>query len=228
MDKVQDIIGVIFDFNGTMFFDSDKHIKAWASYVEELTGKLPDKREIDKFILNKSGRQIMEHFLGYEISDDMLEQFSEEKEGIYRKFCSEDADNLKLAPGLESFLDYLSEHNIARTIATTASLSNVMYYFERFNLYRWFEPDKIVFHNKRLRDKPFPDLYLLACKMINKSPDRCLVFEDSVSGITASVNAGIKHIVAVKGDNPHLYTEGFDGINAVINDFTELNNTLEL
>lgn len=89
-------------------------------------------------------------------------------------------------------------------------------------------PDKLVFHDKRFRDKPFPDLYLVACKMINKSPDRCLVFEDSVSGITAAVNAGIKHIVAVKGDNPHLDIEGFDGINAVINDFTELNSTLEL
>ena len=28
--------GVIFDFNGTLFFDSDKHEKAWKQFIAEL------------------------------------------------------------------------------------------------------------------------------------------------------------------------------------------------
>ena len=228
MSKLEDIIGVIFDFNGTMFFDSDKHIEAWALYVEEITGRKPDKNEQKLYIKNQSGKKILEHFLGYELPDEMVEQLSEEKEGIYRKLCNEEGKGLALAPGLTDFLDFLAEHNIPRTIATTANLSNVMYYFEKFDLYQWFDTDKLVFHDKRMRDKPYPDMYLVACKMINKEPARCLVFEDSVSGITAACNAGIKNIVAVTGDNPHLSTDGFDGIMAVIRDFTELNSTLDL
>ena len=30
--------GVIFDFNGTLFFDSDKHVLAWNKLSEDLRG----------------------------------------------------------------------------------------------------------------------------------------------------------------------------------------------
>lgn len=226
--KLDDMIGVIFDFNGTMFFDSEKHVRAWTSYVEEVTGITPGKSDIERYIVGKSAKQIMEHFLGYELSEQMMEQFVEEKEGIYRMLCNADKEGLKLAPGLTEFLDYLSTYNIPRTIATAADLSNVMYYFETFDLYRWFEPDRLVYRDKRLRDKPYPDMYLVACKMINKEPARCLVFEDSTAGITAAETAGIRHIVAVSGDNPGLCTDGFDCICASIRDFTELNASLNL
>ncbi len=226
--KIEDIIGVIFDFNGTMFFDSDKHIKAWTMYMEELTGEKLSDEEVDRYVKNMSGRQLLEHYLGYEISDDMYEQLAEEKENIYRRLCMADKDNLKLAPGLEKFLDYLTEFNIPRTIATTAPMSNVMFYFETFDLYRWFDTDKLVFHDKRLRDKPYPDQYLVACKMINKEPSKCMVFEDSESGIKSATAAGIKYIVAVTGDNPNLKVEEYDTVKVDIMDYDELGANFEL
>ena len=226
MNKLEETIGVIFDFNGTMFFDSDKHVKAWVEFTEELIGREITTKEKRVYVSNKSGREIIDHFLGYEISDDMYEQFSEEKEGIYRRLCNDDKENLKLAPGLEQFLDFLTENNVPRTIASVAPLSNMMYYFETFDLYRWFDTDKIVYHDKRLRDKPFPDLYLVACKMINMPPEKCLVFEDSSIGITAAQNAGIKHIVAINGDNPSLSIDGFDYVHGMVGDITRVEEVL--
>ncbi len=220
--KVEDIIGVIFDFNGTMFFDSEKHIKAWTLFLEDMLGEKLTETEINRYVKNLPGRQLIEVFLDCEISDEMYEQFSEEKENIYRRLCMEDKAGLKLAPGLEKFLDYLTEYNIPRTIATTAPLSNVMFYFETFDLYRWFDTDKLVFHDKRMRDKPFPDMYLVACKMINKAPEKCMIFEDSISGINSATAAGVKNIIAVNGDNPKLQTDGFDTVKAVIKDYEDL------
>lgn len=222
MKKTDDIIGVIFDFNGTMFFDSEKHIKAWAFYVEELIGERPDMKEVSQYIVGKSPKEILEHFLGYEISDEMLSQLSSEKESIYRRLCLEDKENLKLAPGLEKFLDYLSSNNIKMTIASTANAANMNFYFECFDLYRWFDPEKIVYHDKRLRDKPYPDMYLVASKIINIPPEKCLVFEDSYVGITAALNAGVKHIVAVTGDNPNLSVNETSGIEKYIKDYLDL------
>lgn len=226
--KLEDIIGVIFDFNGTMFFDSEKHIKAWTMYIEELTGEELTEKEINRYVKNMSGRQLIEYYLGYDISDDMYEQLSEEKENIYRRLCIADKDNLHLAPGLEKFLDYLTEYNIPRTIATTAPMSNVMFYFETFDLYRWFDTDKLVFHDKRLRDKPFPDQYLVACKMINKEPGKCMVFEDSESGIKSATAAGIKNIIGVSGDNPKLDATAYDTVKVVIKDYEELGQDFDL
>lgn len=226
--KLDEIIGVIFDFNGTMFYDSKMHLQAWKEYIEETTGIALTAKGVERYIANKSGKEILEYFLKCELPEDMVDQFCEEKEGIYRRICASDEAHLKLAPGLTEFLDFLAEHNVPRTIATTANLSNVMFYFERFDLYQWFDPEKIVYHNKKLRDKPYPDQYLVACKLLNKEPARCLVFEDSVAGIVAANNAGIKNIVAVTGDNSTLSLEGLDNIRAVIKDYYELNETLKI
>lgn len=226
--KIEDIIGVIFDFNGTMFFDSEKHVKAWSLYIEELIGTKLSDSDIEQYVKALPGRKLIEHYLGYDISDDMYEQLSEEKENIYRRLCIEDKENLKLAPGLEKFLDYLTEYNIPRTIATTAPMSNVMFYFETFDLYRWFDTDKLVFHDKRLRDKPYPDQYLVACKMIDKEPGKCMVFEDSESGIQSATAAGIKYIIAVNGDNLGLETKNYETVKVVIRDYEELGEDFEL
>ncbi len=219
--KLDEIIGVIFDFNGTCVFDGPKHIEAWKLYVEEIAGGNIDTAEAERYIRTHGAKEILEHYLGYEISTDMEFQLTEEKEGIYRKLCREDP-GFSLAPGLPQFLDYLTEYKIPRTIATATCLSNISFYFERFDLYRWFDPEKIAERHGKLRDKPFPDLYLTACKLINKAPERCLVFEDSAVGIQAAQSAGIKHIVAVTGDNPTLPAAAYAGIEQTIHDYTEL------
>jgi len=39
--------------------------------------------------------------------------------------------------------------------------------------------------------KPFPDLFLLAASKLNVSPAKCVVFEDTSSGIDAAKRAGM-------------------------------------
>ena len=40
--------------------------------------------------------------------------------------------------------------------------------------------------------KPHPEVYLKSAKNLQMAPDRCLVFEDSFSGITAGQRAGMQ------------------------------------
>tara|TARA_B100001248_G_scaffold262713_1_gene261360 strand:+ start:19331 stop:19975 length:645 start_codon:yes stop_codon:yes gene_type:complete len=42
--------------------------------------------------------------------------------------------------------------------------------------------------------KPAPDIFLLAAERMGCAPKRCLVFEDSPSGIQAAQNAGMKYV----------------------------------
>lgn len=44
------------------------------------------------------------------------------------------------------------------------------------------------------RGKPHPDIFLLAAGRLGVSPDRCLVIEDSASGIKAAVAAGMSAV----------------------------------
>ena len=214
-------IGVIFDFNGTCIFDGKYHNKAWQTYIEELSMKPVSDRDVSMWIIGKTPKEILEHFLGYSLSDNMVNQFSDEKERIYRNLIAR-AD-VQLAPGLESFLNYLLLAQIKRTIATTANLENMNYYFERYNLGRWFRWEDVVIGAGNIPLKPHPDLYLAAIEKLGFTADHIVAFEDSDSGVKAAYGAGIEHIIAVTGDSWNTGLISKPGVYAQIKDFTELN-----
>lgn len=54
------------------------------------------------------------------------------------------------------------------------------------------------------RPKPYPDVYLLAAERAGCKPEQCLVIEDSKSGVTAAVAAGMKVIGFAGGS--HILT----------------------
>ena len=215
-------IGVIFDFNGTCIFDGKYHNKAWQTYIEELTLSPVSDRDVSLWIVGKTPKEILEHFLGYELSDNMINQFSEEKERIYRSLIAK--DDVPLAPGLSNFLNYLLLAQIPRTIATTANLENMNMYFERYDLGKWFRWENVVIGSGNIPLKPHPDIYLAAIEKIGVTADKIVCFEDSLSGVTAAYSAGIHHIIAVTGDSWDTSLINKNGVYAEIKDFTELNS----
>ena len=214
-------IAVIFDFNGTCIFDRKYHNKAWQIYIEELTLKPVSDKEVSFWITGKTPKEILEHFLGYEISQSMLEQLSEEKERVYRNLIKK--DDVPLAPGLKNFFNYLLLAQIPRTIASTADLGNMNMYFERYELDRWFRWEDVVIATGGIALKPHPDMYLAALSKLGFPADKAVVFEDSTDGVKAAYSAGVKHIIAVTGDSWNTNLITMDGVYAEIKDFTELN-----
>lgn len=41
------------------------------------------------------------------------------------------------------------------------------------------------------RGKPFPDLFLYSAEKMGFTPEKCVVIEDSIAGVTAGVAAGM-------------------------------------
>ena len=214
-------IGVIFDFNGTCLFDGKYHNKAWQIYIEELTMKKVSDSEVSAWIIGRTAKEILEHFLGYELNDNMISQLSDEKERIYRSLIAK--DDVDLAPGLKNFLNFLLLAKIRRTIATTANLENMNMYFERYDLGMWFRWEDVVIGSGNIPLKPHPDLYLAAINKLEMPADKIVAFEDSESGVEAAYNAGIRHIIAVTGDSWNTGLIHKPGVYASIKDFTELN-----
>ena len=63
------------------------------------------------------------------------------------------------------------------------------------------------------RNKPAPDVYLFAAAQLGVKPERCLVFEDSIPGLTAAKMAGMT-VVAIP--TPHTRTMDYSQADAVI------------
>jgi beta-phosphoglucomutase-like phosphatase (HAD superfamily) len=181
-----DIKGIIFDFNGTLFWDSQKHYDAWVEMSRRLRGFPFDDYEMVHHMFGRRNAEIMEYAIGRKPTEEEAQKCSIEKELIYLEMCKADPLNTKLAAGVEEFLDYICDKQIPHTIATMSEKINVDFYLEAFNLQKWFDKEKIVYSNGKIPGKPAPDIYLIAAKNIGIEPKDCVVFEDALSGINAA------------------------------------------
>ncbi|MBC5646819.1 HAD family hydrolase [Christensenella tenuis] len=211
---------VIFDFNGTMFFDTDKHDASWKRFLENLCKRRITQEELDRYnVHGRTNKVILEHFTGTLLSDAHAHELSEQKEAMYRELCLQDRARFHLANGVSAYLDFLKEKGIPRTIATASGKSNLDFYISEFHLARWFDTNRIIYNDGTVRGKPDPDLYLRAANTLGADVKDCLVIEDSPLGTLAAKRAGIGTIFAI---SPGNHASAFTATaQKVIADFTD-------
>lgn len=220
--------GIIFDFNGTLFWDSEKHLEAWREFSKRLRPYPFTDEEMRDYMFGRTNEDIIAYLIGKKPSKEMVDTLGQEKEAVYRQMCRDDAQNTHLAPYAEEFLDWLKENNIPRTIATMSEKSNVDFYIKEFNLEKWFDIDKIVYSDGAIKGKPAPDIYEIAAGKLGLKPQECVVVEDAVSGIEAARAAGIGKIVAIASmESPDLYKD-IPAVSLIIKDFKDFRAILEV
>ncbi len=218
--------GIIFDFNGTLFWDSQLHYDAWRDFSKKLRGYEFTDDEMRKYMFGRTNKDIIQYCIGKKPTDEMVEKLANEKESLYREMCLNDKENFKLANGVEEFLDYLKENNIPRTIATMSEWQNVEFYIKEFNLARWFDLDKIVYSNGKIKGKPAPDIYEIAAKNLGLKPKDCIVVEDALSGIESAHSAKIGKIIAIASLEDHSLYEPIEYLYQIINNFDEIDKSI--
>ena len=126
------IKAVIFDFNGTMIFDSEFHRRVWYEFIPAIpaagchTRRLTPKSSAG--ITLRFSKIISENtFLTGKLRSD-----TRKRGGLPPPL--ENKERFKFVDGLYEFLDYLKEKEIPITIATGSEISNLKFYFEYFSL----------------------------------------------------------------------------------------------
>lgn len=220
--------GIIFDFNGTLFWDSEKHLEAWREFSKRVRPYPFTDDEMREHMFGRTNEDIIAYLLGHKPDPELVEKLGKEKEAVYREMCLKDMENTHLAPGAVEFLDYLKENNIPRTIATMSEKDNVDFYIETFNLEKWFDLDKIVHADGTLPGKPAPDIYIKASKMLNLEPKDCIVVEDALSGLEAGYRAGAGMIIAMASmESDELYKK-IPYVDMIIHNFGEIENIFDI
>lgn len=214
--------GIIFDFNGTLLFDSKKHLEAWREYSKRLRGVAFSDEEMRDYMFGRTNEDIIAYAIGRKPEQELVKKLGFEKEAVYRDMCRNDRENFKLAPYAVELLDYLKENDIPRTIATMSGIDNVKFYIEEFHLEQWFNLDTIVYDNGNIKGKPAPDIYLIAAKKLGLNPKDCIVVEDAISGIDAAKNAGIGKIIAIASMEPVELYKKIPYVSDVITDFSQI------
>jgi beta-phosphoglucomutase-like phosphatase (HAD superfamily) len=224
--------GVIFDFNGVLWWDEHLQDRAWGDFSARLRGRPLSPKEMAVHVHGRNNRHTLEYLLGRRLDGAELARLAEEKEEIYRRLClAEDGqrgkgrsagDGFRLSPGAAELLDRLVALGVPRTIATASGLANVDFFVAHLALDRWFDPAGIVYDDGTIPGKPAPDLYLRAAQVLGQPPGRCLVVEDSRAGIEAARRAGIGYLVALGPRPRHEALRQLPGVDQVVESLADL------
>ena len=202
----KDIIrGAVFDFNGTMLWDTQIHNQAWDIFLQKYHISLNDD-EKNHLIHGKTNEDIFKTIFNDNLDIDLIHRLSGEKEEIYRYLCIE--QGIDLAEGLAEFLKECFRKNIKMAIATSANKSNVDFYLQRYDLLRWFELANIIFNDGNMKSKPDPEIFNLAIQKLGVNRKNTVIFEDSRSGIRAAIDSGVSTVVIINSNQDNHVFDG--------------------
>ncbi|HYH04659.1 MAG TPA: HAD family phosphatase [Bacillota bacterium] len=193
---LQKMTAVVFDFNGTLLWDTPLHNWAWDIFLEKYGLPMTDAEKMER-IHGKTNQLIFRNIFG-ELSEAQVEKYILEKEGIYQQLCIE--TGISLAPGITALWEDLRCRNIKFTIATASGPENIDFYFERYQLEEWFDYDLVVFNNGNIASKPDPEIFNIAIDRLQVSPEQTVIFEDSAAGLKAATAANVGKIYIVNSN----------------------------
>jgi HAD superfamily hydrolase (TIGR01509 family) len=202
---------VIFDFNGTLFWDSEINYRSWYNFIKKKLNKEYSREEY-AHLNGRTTFETLEIVYKQKLSQELIDKLSIEKENEYLKILEEEKDKISLAPGVEVLLKNLLEKNIKIAIATSAHPFLMKEYEKIFTLSRFFKKEYIIANDGSLASKPDPCIYNKTIDILNIRSENAIVFEDTKSGIISASRANVGKIIAV---------------NSLGSDFKTINNLKE-
>jgi HAD superfamily hydrolase (TIGR01509 family) len=129
----------------------------------------------------------VEDRLGRRLPTDFWAQFDADRELAF-------AAELEPVAGAAELLQAMSRAGIRRCVASQGQPHKTGFTLGHTRLRGFFERHALFSAYQVARGKPHPDLFLHAADAMGVTPDRCMVIEDSTSGMNAGVAAGMQVI----------------------------------
>lgn len=174
---------VIFDFDGVLVDSEILACRVWADYLTELGFPVSLKDMVTKYTgqtVTQVKQKLETRFLR-NLPDDFLPVTNQKVEDLFR-------DELIPVDGASSFIEKLSCPYCIASGSTERVIGDCLKYT---GLDKHISLDVVFSAWNVPHGKPAPDVFLLAAQKMNTAPEKCLVIEDSVAGVTAGKAAGM-------------------------------------
>lgn len=215
---------IFFDFNGVIVNDEFLHCSLFQKTLAEQSIALSKEDYYQKYLgyddYDAFGTVLKDN--GKKVEESFLNQLIQEKAKLYQ----EEVQNQDLfITGAVDFIKQLSEKYYLG-IVSGALRQEILTWLERGKIKNLFQV--IVAAEDTKRGKPDPEGYLKALDAMNRDyvssseivlPQECLVIEDSIWGIEAAHEAGMKCLALATSykiqelQTANWVTENFSGIN---------------
>ena len=169
----------------------------------DLTNELMEKHNIDARYTTDS---LLEDFVGqnfrgmmvglqkkhnFEMSPEELDDYVSQELGRVTEKLSQ---KCTVCPGVPEQLESLKKQNYPMSVVSTSAKPRVVASLVKTKIDHYF-PNEHVYSAATSLDppssKPDPKIYLYACEQLGVKPEECVTVEDSKSGATAAMRAGI-------------------------------------
>jgi beta-phosphoglucomutase len=204
---------VIFDMDGTLVNNMTYHENAWMAFLEKNRVEMT-KAEFEEKHYGTID-EVVPRIIGDHLSAEEIKRLGDEKEAIYRELYRPHIEEIK---GLTPFLKALRQQAYPLALATMGDRNNIAFTLENLKLHSFFE---VIISGEEVRKgKPAPEIFLKAAARLKVPAERCLVFEDSISGIEAARHANMQ-VAAITTTHPPAELPAGDLV-CIIDNFLEL------
>ena len=202
---------LLFDLDGTLAETDSLHLPTWVDVLEPY-GVRVDEEFYRESISGRNTSEIVRDLLP-ELSEEENRSVGDAKEARFRERATE----LEPLPGLLDFIERGKERGMAIVLVTNAPEENVRAILLALKLRDFF--DTVVLADEVEAVKPDPAPYKTALEKLGISAEEAIAFEDSVSGISSSVAAGIPTVGITSSQVPEKLREA--GAFMTVDDFTD-------
>jgi HAD superfamily hydrolase (TIGR01509 family) len=173
---------IIFDCDGVLV---DSEVISCRAHAETLTRHgypITAEQVLHRFlgVSDREARLTVETEMGHALPDDFEMQMKQAALRLY-------ADHLHLIPHVA---ETIATIDLPKCVASSGTPEKIRHGLTCAGLYDRLAPN--IFSAVQVkRGKPAPDLFLFAAEQMGVAPERCVVIEDSMPGVTGARSAGM-------------------------------------
>lgn len=206
------IKGLIFDLDGVLVDTAKYHFIAWRKMANALG--IDFTEEENEQLKGVSRRGSIEKILGWgglSLSEDEIQEWMIKKNEWYLELASHMGPE-ELLPGVLQALQ--TAKKTGYKIALGSASKNAKPILDSTGITPFF--DAVVDGVVVTASKPDPEVFTKGAALLGLAPSECVVFEDSVAGVQAALNGGMKAVgvgspAVLRG--AHIYITGFKDLD---------------
>lgn len=209
------IKGLIFDLDGVIVDTAKYHYLAWKRLTEELDLEFDiNDNELLKGVSRRKSFETILNINNIKMSDEDIDKYCNIKNNYYLEYINK-LQPTEIFDGFREFVNDAKKKGYKIALGSASKNSNLI--LEKLNIKNLF--DVVIDGNKVSKAKPDPEVFVLGAKSMNLKCEKCIVFEDSVAGIVAAHNGGMKAIGVGNNEvknHADYFINGFVGMDANI------------